>query len=43
MLMVEVIVGIVLGVFLTQWLSAVPHKRRVKHYKQALLHLDEYQ
>ncbi len=43
MLIIEIIVGIALGVFLTHWLEALPHKRRVKRYKQTLLHLDNYQ
>ena len=43
MLIIEIIIGIVLGVFLTHWLKTLPHKRRVKRSKRTLLHLNNYQ
>jgi hypothetical protein len=40
-LIVQIAVGVILGIVLTKWLSALPHKVRVKRYTRALLGLSD--
>ena len=36
-LIIQIAVGVILGIALTKWLSALPHKLRVKGYTRSLL------
>ena len=36
-LIVQIVVGVVLGILLTRWLSTLPHKTRVKRFTRTLL------
>jgi hypothetical protein len=39
LLIVQIAVGVILGIFLTKWLSTLPHKIRVKRFTRTLLAL----
>ena len=38
-LIAQIVAGVILGIFVTKWLSALPHKLRVKRYTRTLLAL----
>jgi hypothetical protein len=37
LLIIQIAVGVILGILLTKWLSTLPHKIRVKRYTRTLL------
>jgi hypothetical protein len=41
LLIIQVVVGVILGILLTKWLSTLPHKVRVKRYARTLLVLSQ--